>query len=140
MKAHGRVFGLDDGGEDEPVWFRHMPAYEFEPTELPDAGEDGAHLDWKGNGDYNAAEVDSDSFQDPDAMIIDFKDIHHLIPNFVFNEYGQLTGNYVSYGEIVCVSEDGRIRIWLNREAFETRDAEGLICDYDEQVLRGLAG
>lgn len=73
-------------------------------------------------------------------MIIDFKEIHHLIPGFVFNEYGQLTGNYVSYDEIVCVSEQGRIRIWLDREAYESGDSEGLICDYDEQVLRGLAG
>lgn len=72
-------------------------------------------------------------------MIIDFKEIQHLVPSFVFNEYGQLTGNYVFYDEIVCVSEDGRIRIWLNREAFEARDTEKLICDYDDSVLRGSA-
>jgi len=72
-------------------------------------------------------------------MIIDFKDIRHLIPAYIFNEYGQLTGNYVFFDQIVCVSENGRIQIWLNREAYELKDPERLICDYDEKALRGLA-
>ncbi|HKV39243.1 MAG TPA: hypothetical protein VJX67_08525 [Blastocatellia bacterium] len=71
-------------------------------------------------------------------MIIDFKEILTLIPGFVFNEYGQLTGNYVRYDEIVCVAEDGRIKIWLNQDAYEANDAERLICDYDEKVIRGV--
>ncbi|HEY2930517.1 MAG TPA: hypothetical protein VGK99_02140 [Acidobacteriota bacterium] len=71
-------------------------------------------------------------------MLIDFKDIRHLIPNYIFNEYGQLTGNYVYYDRIVCVSQEGRIQIWLDREAFDNKDADKLICDYDEEVLRGL--
>ena len=74
------------------------------------------------------------------AVIIDFKEIQHLIPGYIFNEYGQLTGNFVRADEIVCVSEDGRIKIWLNREALEADDAERLICDYDEQTLRSLGG
>ncbi|HXG93613.1 MAG TPA: hypothetical protein VNN73_14805 [Blastocatellia bacterium] len=70
-------------------------------------------------------------------MIITFNEIRHLIPPYIFNEYGQLTGNYVRYDDIVCESEDGRIRIWLNRDAFLEKDAEGLICDYAESDLRG---
>jgi hypothetical protein len=69
-------------------------------------------------------------------VFIEFESIRHLIPGYIFNEYGQLTGNYVHYDRIVCVSEEGRIKIWLNREAFETQDPELLICDYDETVLR----
>jgi hypothetical protein len=71
-------------------------------------------------------------------MIIDFKDIRHLIPWFIFNEYGQLTGNYVHFDQIVCVSENGRIKIWLNREAMDLNDPDRLICDYDEKNLRGI--
>ena len=71
-------------------------------------------------------------------MIIDFEEIRHLIPGWIFNEYGQLTGNYVYYDQIVCVSENGRIQIWLNQEAFDTKDPDRLICDYDERDLRGL--
>ncbi|RMG48834.1 MAG: hypothetical protein D6723_14710 [Acidobacteria bacterium] len=70
-------------------------------------------------------------------MIIDFEQIRHLIPIWVINEYGQLTGNYVRYDEIVCVAENGRIQIWLNRQAYEEKDLDGLICDYDEKTLRG---
>ena len=73
-------------------------------------------------------------------MIIEFKDIKHLIPGYIFNEYGQLTGNYVHAGEIVCESEDGRIRVWLNQDAYESKDAERLICDYDENTLRSAGG
>ena len=73
-------------------------------------------------------------------MIIEFKDIKHLIPGYIFNEYGQLTGNYVRADEIVCEAEDGRIRVWLNQSAYESKDAELLICDYDEQVLRTPGG
>jgi hypothetical protein len=73
-------------------------------------------------------------------MIIEFKDIRNLIPAYIFNEYGQLTGNYVRADEIVCESEDGRIRVWLNQDAYEAKDAERLICDYDEQVLRIAGG
>jgi hypothetical protein len=72
-------------------------------------------------------------------LIISFEEIRRLVPAYVFNEYGQLTGNYVHYDQILCVSENGRIQIWLNREAYDERDAERLICDYDEAVLRGLA-
>lgn len=68
-------------------------------------------------------------------MIIAFKEIRHLIPNYIFNEFGQLTGNYVSADEIVCESEKGRIRIWLNQEAFDAKDTERLICDYAEADL-----
>jgi len=71
-------------------------------------------------------------------LIIDFKEIQPYIPAFVFNEYGQLTGNYVHFNKIVCVSENGRIRIWLDQESHDAQDAERLICDYDEQVIRGL--
>lgn len=69
-------------------------------------------------------------------MVIDFETIRHLIPGYIFNEYGQLTGNYVHYEQIICVSEEGRIKIWLNREALETKDPDLLICDYDEAALR----
>ena len=70
-------------------------------------------------------------------MIIDFKDIRHLIPGYIFNEYGQLTGNYVYADRIVCEAEAGRIRIWLDQESFEAKDPERLICDYEEAALRG---
>jgi hypothetical protein len=70
-------------------------------------------------------------------MIIRFESIRHLIPGYIFNEYGQLTGNYVRYDEIVCVSENGRIKIWLNQQALDANDPEKLICDYDEMQLRG---
>lgn len=73
-------------------------------------------------------------------MIIEFKDIKHLIPGYIFNEYGQLTGNYVHAGEIVCEAADGRIRVWLNQDAYEAKDAERLICDYDENTLRSAGG
>src|SRR5690349_24062087 len=65
-------------------------------------------------------------------LVIDFKEIHPYIPGFVFNEYGQLTGNYVHYDKILCVSEKGRIQIWLDRESYDAQDPEKLICDYDE--------
>lgn len=71
-------------------------------------------------------------------MIIAFKDVQHLIPRYIFNEFGQLTGHYVCRDKIVCESESGRIRIWLNQEAYESKDTERLICDYDEQILKGL--
>jgi hypothetical protein len=71
-------------------------------------------------------------------LIISFDEIKRFIPAYVFNEYGQLTGNYVHYDQIVCVSENGRIQIWLDRESLEAKDPERLICDYDESVLRGL--
>lgn len=72
-------------------------------------------------------------------MILEFKDIRHLIPSYIFNEYGQLTGHYV-YGEkIVCESQNGRLKIWLNQEAFEQKDPDQLICDYDEALLRRLS-
>ena len=70
-------------------------------------------------------------------MIIDFNEIRNLIPKYIFNEFGQLTGQYVYADRIVCEREDGRIRIWLNQEAFTQRDPEGLICDYAEADLRG---
>lgn len=69
-------------------------------------------------------------------MVIDFETIRRLIPGYIFNEYGQLTGNYVHYDQIICVLEEGRIKIWLNREALETQDPDLLICDYDEAELR----
>jgi hypothetical protein len=71
-------------------------------------------------------------------MLIDFDQIRPFIPGWVFNEYGQLTGNFVHYGEIVCDSENGRIRVWLNRAAYDSKDPERLICDYDEGELRGM--
>jgi hypothetical protein len=69
-------------------------------------------------------------------VVIDFETIRPLIPGYIFNEYGQLTGNYVHYDQIICVSEEGRIKIWLNREALEAQDPDLLICDYDEAALR----
>ncbi len=71
------------------------------------------------------------------VVFYEFKDIRHLIPWFIFQEYGQLTGNYVYADQIVCLSENGRLKIWLNEEARLARDPERLICDYDENVLRG---
>lgn len=71
-------------------------------------------------------------------MIISLSEIQRLIPSYIFNEYGQLTGNYVHADQIVCESVDGRIRIWLNQEGYEQKDAEKLICDYDETELRGF--
>lgn len=68
-------------------------------------------------------------------MEIDFDEIRHLIPAFVFNEYGQLTGKFVRRDDIVCVHEDGRVRIWLDRTSYDTRDPDGLIVDYDERRL-----
>jgi len=62
---------------------------------------------------------------------IDFDDIRHLIPPFVFNEYGQLTGNFVRRDDIVCVREGGRIQVWLNRASYHARDTGGLIVNYD---------
>jgi hypothetical protein len=70
-------------------------------------------------------------------MIIEFQQIRTLIPGYIFNEFGQLSGHFVRADEIVCESENGRIRIWLNRDAFEARDPELLICDYAEADLRG---
>lgn len=71
-------------------------------------------------------------------MIIPFTEIRGLIPGYIFNEFGQLTGYFVRYDEIICESEDGRIKIWLNQEAFNERDPERLICDYSEQDLKGF--
>lgn len=73
-------------------------------------------------------------------MIIPFKDIQPLIPGYIFNEFGQLTGQYVHADQIVCESENGRVRIWLNREAFEAKDPERLICDYDQEELQRYNG
>ena len=73
-------------------------------------------------------------------MIIEFKEIQRLIPPYIFNEFGQLTGHYVYADQIVCESDKGRIRIWLDVEAFNARDPERLICDYDEESLRRLGG
>jgi len=70
-------------------------------------------------------------------MIIPFSDIKGLIPGYIFNEFGQFTGQFVHYDQIVCESDDGRIKIWLNQEAFSERDPERLICDYAERDLRG---
>lgn len=70
-------------------------------------------------------------------MIISFSEIRHLIPAYIFNEYGQLTGNYVYSDKIICESAGGRIKIWLDRDAFEAKDPERLICDYAESDLRG---
>src|SRR5215470_14747288 len=53
---------------------------------------------------------------------ISFTDIQPLIPGYVLNEYGQLTGNYVHYSDIYCVAENGRIQIWLNKESYEAQD------------------
>ena len=71
-------------------------------------------------------------------VIIEFQQIRSLIPGYIFNEFGQLSGHFVRADEIVCESDDGRIRIWLNRDAFEARDPELLICDYAEADLRGI--
>ena len=73
-------------------------------------------------------------------MIIPFKDIQPLIPGYIFNEFGQLTGQYVHADLIVCESENGRVRIWLNQEAFEAKDPERLICDYDQEELQRYNG
>ena len=71
-------------------------------------------------------------------MIIPFTDIRSLIPAYIFNEFGQLTGYFVRHDEIICESEHGRIKIWLNQDAFNERDPERLICDYAENDLRGV--
>ena len=73
-------------------------------------------------------------------MIISFREIQHLIPFQVFNDFGQLTGQYVYGDKIVCESDNGRIRIWLNQEAYEKKDPERLICDYDEDELQRFKG
>ena len=73
-------------------------------------------------------------------MIVDFDKLRALIPGFIFHEYGQLTGNFVHRDQIVCVVEEGRVRIWLNQEAYEAGDPERLICDYDEKELRAAGG
>lgn len=70
-------------------------------------------------------------------MIIPFTDIRSFIPSYIFNEFGQLTGHFVHFDQIICESVDGRIKIWLNQEAFNDRDPERLICDYAERDLRG---
>ena len=70
-------------------------------------------------------------------MIIPFGEIRSLIPGYIFNEFGQLTGHFVRYDEIICESEEGRIKIWLNQDAFNERDPERLICDYSEHDLKG---
>jgi len=70
-------------------------------------------------------------------MIIPFGEIRSLIPGYIFNEFGQLTGYFVRYDEIICESGEGRIKIWLNQDAFDQRDPERLICDYSEQDLKG---
>jgi hypothetical protein len=71
-------------------------------------------------------------------MIVDFSDIKHLIPMYIFNEYGQLTGNYVYGDKIVCEVTEGRVKIWLDKASYDAKDPERLICDYEEDVLRGL--
>ena len=71
-------------------------------------------------------------------MIIPFSDIRNLAPAYIFNEFGQLTGHFVHYDQIICERAEGRIKIWLNQEAFEERDPERLICDYAESDLRGV--
>ena len=70
-------------------------------------------------------------------MIIQFSEIRTLIPAYIFNEFGQLTGHYVRYDQIICESGEGRIKIWLNQDAFDEKDPERLICDYAEGDLRG---
>ena len=70
-------------------------------------------------------------------MIIPFSDIKSLIPGYIFNEFGQLTGYFVHYDQIICEAGGGRIKIWLNQDAFNERDPERLICDYAESDLRG---
>jgi hypothetical protein len=69
---------------------------------------------------------------------ISFKDIQPFIPGYVFNEYGQLTGNYVHYADVYCVAENGRLQVWLSKESYEARDPDRLICDYDEKVIREM--
>ena len=69
-------------------------------------------------------------------MEISFKDLQSIVPGYLFNEYGQLTGNYVHYADIYCVTENGRIQIWLNKESYDAQDPERLICDYDEKGIR----
>ena len=71
------------------------------------------------------------------SVIIPFSEIRGLIPAYIFNEFGQLTGNFVHYDQIICESGEGRIKIWLNQEAFNEQDPERLICDYAEGDLRG---
>ncbi|MDD5544523.1 MAG: hypothetical protein PHX83_15260 [Acidobacteriia bacterium] len=71
-------------------------------------------------------------------MQVPFSQISHLIPPYIFNEYGQLTGRYVHADRIVCVVADGRIRIWLDEAARAANDPEGLICDYEETALRRI--
>ena len=71
-------------------------------------------------------------------MIVDFSEIKHLIPMYIFNEYGQLTGNYVYGDRIICEVTDGRVKIWLDKDSYLAKDPERLICDYEEEVLRGL--
>jgi len=73
-------------------------------------------------------------------MQVPFSEIKHLIPQYIFNEYGQLTGNYVCADQIVCIVEDGRIKIWLNRQTCDAGNPDGLICDYDEETLRSSHG
>ncbi len=73
-------------------------------------------------------------------MVIPFRKIQHLIPFQVFNDFGQLTGQYVFGDKIVCESDGGRIRIWLNKEAYEQKDPDRLICDYDEEELNLFNG
>ena len=70
-------------------------------------------------------------------MIIPFSEIRGLIPAYIFNEFGQLTGYFVRFDQIICEAGDGRIKIWLNQEAFNDQDPERLICDYAERDLRG---
>ncbi|PYP90354.1 MAG: hypothetical protein DMF61_01200 [Blastocatellia bacterium AA13] len=69
-------------------------------------------------------------------MVIGFDEIRHLIPPYIFNEFGQLTGHYVKYEKILCVQEHGRVQIWLDQESYDSKDPERLICDYDEMDLR----
>ena len=70
-------------------------------------------------------------------MIVPFDEIRGLIPGYTFNEYGQLTGNYVHADRIVCEKKDGRVKIWLDEESFNAKDPERLICDYAEADLLG---
>ena len=49
-------------------------------------------------------------------MIIPFNDIRHLIPAYIFNEYGQLTGNFVYSDQIVCESPMAASRYGLTRK------------------------
>jgi len=70
-------------------------------------------------------------------VIIPYSEIRSFIPAYIFNEFGQLTGHFVHHDLIVCESGDGRIKIWLNKAAFDERDPERLICDYSERDLKG---